>query len=153
MSLLENLKPLLEFSQGLNLANPDACQAALAEEFPADGDYILGIAEQLRVGLADGTLCNRGELPMKFSRLAKPSEESCGFSVDVVYMSGAGPRHGHPKGEIDLCIGYSGEPTFDGNAPGWTVYGEDSVHVPIVRDGEMIILYLLPDGAFELVQD
>lgn len=151
MSLLEDLNPLLEFSQGLGLANPDACQAALKEEFPADGDYILGITEQLRAGLADGTLCHRGEFPMKFSRLAKPSDESCGFSVDVVFMSGAGPRHCHPKGEIDLCIDFSGEPTFDGNPPGWTVYGEDSVHVPVVRGGEMIILYLLPNGAFELV--
>jgi len=153
MGLLENLKPLMEFSQGLDLADPDACLATLVEEFPVDGEYILGIAEQLRTGLTDGTLCARGELPMKFSRLTRPSEESFGFSVDVVYMSGAGPRHCHPKGEINFCIGFSGKPTFDGNAPGWTVYGEDSVHVPIVRDGEMIILYLLPGGAFELVQD
>jgi len=153
MTLLDDLNPLLEFSQGLDLADPDACHAALMEEFPADGEYILGIAEQLRAGLADGTLCHRGELPMKFSRLAKPSEESYGFSVDVVFMSGAGPQHCHPLGEIDLCIGISDEPTFDGNGPGWAVYGADSVHVPTVRNGEMIILYLLPNGAFELVQN
>ena len=38
---------------------------------------------------------------------------------------------------------------FDGNAPGWVVYGRGSAHVPTVTGGEMLILYFLPGGAIE----
>ena len=46
---------------------------------------------------------------------------------------------------------WSGEPIFDGRKPGWAVYEPDSVHVPGVTGGEMLILYLLPAGAVEWV--
>ena len=35
---------------------------------------------------------------------------------------------------------------------GGAVYGPGSEHVPAVTGGEMLILYLLPDGAIEWVQ-
>ena len=48
---------------------------------------------------------------------------------------------------MDLCFALDGDPTFDGNPPGWTVYGPESWHVPTVADGTMAILYFLPGGA------
>ena len=90
---------------------------------------------------------------MTWSRLFKASEESYGFSADVVDMFGAGPKHQHPEGEIDLCLEINGEPDFDGNSDGWTVYGKGSIHTPTVSNGRMLILYLLPLGAFKLITD
>ena len=40
-----------------------------------------------------------------------------------------------------------GEPRFDGNPPGWTVYPPGSWHIPTVTSGKMAILYFLPEGA------
>ena len=85
---------------------------------------------------------------VKFGRIAKDLE---GFSVDAVLMSSPGPRHRHPNGEIDLCFALDGEPRFDGNPEGWTVYAPDSTHVPTVRGGTMLILYFLPGGAIEFL--
>ena len=41
----------------------------------------------LLAGVADGTVCNRGEEPVRFSRLFKASEQSHGLSADAVLMS------------------------------------------------------------------
>ena len=64
-------------------------------------------------------------------------------------MSRPGPGHIHPEGEIDLLIPLSGEPSFDGSSTDWVVYPPGSWHVPTVADGEMLILYFLPQGAFQ----
>ena len=70
------------------------------------------------------------------------------FSIDVVHMNGAGPRHTHHEGEINWCIALSGQPRFDGHGAGWVAF-PGSTHVPTVEDGEMLIVYLLPNGAVE----
>ena len=44
-----------------------------------------------------------------------------------------------------------GEARFDGHPEGWVVFGPDSVHVPTVSDGEMLILYFLPGGEIEFL--
>ena len=85
---------------------------------------------------------------MRFGRVAK---DLCGFSIDCVWMNGAGPRHRHPNGEIDLCFATSGAARFDGEPEGWVVYGKGSAHVPTVSEGEMLILYFLPGGAIEFL--
>ena len=46
-----------------------------------------------------------------------------------------------------------GSPTFDGQGPGWVVMPPDSVHVPEVQGGTMLITYLLPNGAMEFMKD
>lgn len=148
----DRLKPLLDFCQSLDLSDPAAARAALEAEFPFEGEYVQGIASAMRAGVADGSMCHMGEDPVRFSRVLKPSEETHGFSADAVLMTAPGPRHRHPEGEIDLCFAEDGEPAFDGNAPGWTVYAPDSVHVPSVRGGKMLILYLLPGGAIEFLK-
>jgi len=146
------LAPLLDFARDLDLSDPAAAEAALEEAFPWQGDFVRGLHERLRAGVAEGTVCHKGEPPMRWSRLMRPDEESRDFSVDAVLMSGPGPRHAHPRGEIDLCLPVSGEPRFDGREPGWVVYGPGSRHVPTVTGGEMLIVYLLPGGAFERLE-
>ena len=102
----------------------------------------------MRAGVDAGWLVPRESGAVRFGRLAK---EQNGFSLDVVLSGGDGPRHKHPNGEINLMFPWSGSPVFDGRKPGWAVFPPDSVHVPGVVEGEMLILYLLPDGAVEWV--
>lgn len=147
----DRLKPLLDFCRTLDLADPAIACAALEAEFPFEGEYVQGIAAAMRAGVAAGTMCHKGEDPVRFSRVLKPSEDSHGFSADAVLMSAPGPRHRHPQGEIDLCFVEDGAPTFDGNPPGWTVYPADSAHVPSVKNGKMLILYILPGGEIEFL--
>ena len=91
-------------------------------------------------------------LPVRWGRVSKATEESQGFSIDIVLMNGAGPRHRHPNGEVNFCIPIEGKPTFDGHKPGWVVFPPDSEHVPTVSGGIMLIVYLLPEGAMEFLK-
>jgi len=143
------LAPLLSFAARLDLRDPTAAQAALQQSFPLDGAFMSALFEHLEAGVIAGTLCFRGEAPVRWSRVFKAAPESHGLSADAVLMSAPGPRHRHPNGEIDLCFALDGAPRFDGNPPGWTVYPPGSEHVPTVTGGTMLILYLLPGGAIE----
>ncbi|HEX9793417.1 MAG TPA: DUF4863 family protein [Planctomycetota bacterium] len=143
------LRELLEFAAGLDLADSGFARAALEAEFPFQGEFVRAIDAAMRADIEAGKLCDRGEDPVRYSRVFKATGESMQFSADAVLMSAPGPRHTHPKGEIDLCFAASGEPDFDGNPPGWTVYAPGSTHAPTVRGGSMHILYLLPGGAIE----
>jgi hypothetical protein len=81
--------------------------------------------------------------------VAKAGPATSGFSIDVVHMSGPGPRHRHPNGEVNFCLALDGAPRFDGEPPGWVVLPPGSSHVPAVTGGTMLIVYLLPQGAIE----
>ncbi len=145
-------RPLLEAAQGLDLSQPDGARATLEERFPAGGEEALALRRELLERLEKGELCERGELPMRWGRVSKATPESLDFTIDVVQMNGAGPKHRHPTGEVNFCIATEGEPTFDGRPPGWVVFAPDSVHVPTVEGGMMLIVYLLPQGAMELLK-
>ncbi len=149
--VLEAFQPLLDAAQDLDLADANQAEAALRERFDPNGDVAQAMHAKLNQLLADGEIANRGELPVMWGRVAKPSPETRGFSIDVVLMTGPGPKHRHPRGEIDYCIALDGEPTFDGRQPGWVVLPEGSVHVPTVSGGKMLIVYLLPDGEMEFL--
>ena len=133
------------------LADVDPGDAALAgrlnAELPVDSPALREIRAAVVAGLEAGWLTPREAGDVRFGRLAKATDESRGFSIDAVDMDGAGPGHTHPNGEIDLCFDLEGTPQFDGNPPGWTVYGPGSWHVPTVVGGRMAILYFLPGGA------
>ena len=60
-----------------------------------------------------------------------------------------GPRHKHPKGEIDMVMPIDSDARFDGHGRGWCVYPPDSEHYPTVTGGAALVLYLLPDGEIE----
>ncbi len=103
------------------------------------------------IAIRDGKIAERGELPVRFGRVSKATPESRDFSIDVVLMTGPGPRHRHPAGEINYCIRIDGEPTFMDQPPGWVDEAPDSVHVPSVAGGTMLIVYLLPQGQMEFL--
>ncbi|MCP3914280.1 MAG: DUF4863 family protein [bacterium] len=84
--------------------------------------------------------------------MTKALPESRDLSIDVVLMNGPGPRHRHPNGEVNYCVGLESTPTFDGDPPGWVVKTPESKHVPTVDGGTMLIVYLLPGGAMEFLQ-
>jgi hypothetical protein len=104
-----------------------------------------------RDAIAAGWMCNREADGIRFGRVIKPGPQTHGFSVDVVDMNDcAGPHHLHPRGEIDLVMPLAGPAAaFDGQGAGWKVYGPASAHVPTVRGGRALVLYLLPEGAIQ----
>ena len=148
-SMLETFRPLFEAAHGVDLKDAADAERVLRERLDPESDAAARLRAELVDLLERGEIANRGEPPVRWGRAAKPSPETHGFSIDVVDMTGAGPEHRHPHGEIDYCIALEGEPTFDGKPPGWVVLPEDSTHVPTVAGGRMLIVYLLPDGAIE----
>jgi len=145
-ALLTLLTPVLDHLEGQDPDDP-ALAARLSADLPLDGPTLQSVRAAVLAGLEDGWLTPREAGGVRFGRLAKATAESRDFSIDAVDMDGAGPGHTHPNGEIDLCFAVDGEPRFDGNPPGWTVYGRGSWHVPTVEGGRMAILYFLPGGA------
>lgn len=139
------LEPVLAVLRTIDPADPEA-KRQLEEKLPYDGDLVASLKTIVREGVAAGWLAERENGGIRFGRVVK-AETDDGLSIDCVHMDKPGPGHTHPNGEIDLCFAVSGEPTFDGNAPGWTVYAPGSWHVPTVAGGVMDILYFLPGGA------
>ena len=145
--MIETFRPLIDAAKGVDLTDPAAAEAELARRLDPAGDEAAAMNRALVQLLEEGSIADRGELPVKWGRVAKATDATDGFSIDAVHMTGPGPRHRHPRGEIDWCVPLDGSPTFDGRAPGWVVCGPDSVHVPTVAGGVMDILYFLPGGA------
>ena len=142
---VEMLRPLAEALQKVDVDAADAvAQAEMAAAFA--GEQIAAIRAAATAHIDSDWLLPKEAGGIRFGRVAK---ELCGFSVDCVWMNAPGPRHRHPNGEIDLCFTTEGDARFDGHPEGWVVYEPESVHVPTVTDGEMLILYFLPGGAVE----
>ena len=91
------LAPLLEHVAGLDLTQPAQAQRSLQEHFPCDGPFIEALCELMRAGVTDGSLCSRGAMPVKWSRVFKATPDSHDLSADAVLMNGPGPRHRHPN--------------------------------------------------------
>ncbi len=149
--MLETFQPLIDAAKGIDLNDPVAAREELVRRLDPDSDEGRELSAALVRLLEEGSVADRGEPPVKYSRAAKASDETSGFSIDVVDMSGPGPRHRHPNGEMNWCIALDGDPRFGGKAPGWVVEVPGSEHVPTVSGGRMLIVYLLPDGAIEFV--
>jgi len=146
--LQDALAPVVEFLDGLDPADAEAAQS-LNKKFPVDGDAMRTLAQLFAKGVEDSSLCDREGGPgVTYSRVGKAIGKS-EFTIDAVRMDRPGPGHAHPKGEFDVCFVAEGEPLFDDQAPGWTVYGPDTWHVPTVSGGTMNILYFLPGGAIK----
>ena len=148
----ETFRPLLDAAKAVDLSDAAAAEAELTRRLDPTGEAALAMNGALQKLYEAGEIANRGELPVRWGRVAKATEASEGFSIDVVVMNGAGPRHRHPLGEVDYCVALDGDPTFDGRAPGWVVMPTDSTHVPTVAGGTMLIVYLLPEGAMEFLE-
>ena len=147
--LREKLESLCGVLAGIDLT-ADGVLAQVNEKCPVDGSALSEIRDLAVKGFEDGWLTGRTAGDIRFGRVFKPSEASSQFSCDAVYMpSCPGPRHQHPKGELDLCVAMGGAPRFDGQEPGWVFLAPGTTHVPTVTGGNMLILYFLPDGAIE----
>ena len=147
-SLQAILLPLARELAKISVKDSPAAVASIENVAPLRGELITAIREATEAGAAAGWLLPKENGGIRFGRIAKNLE---GLSVDAVLMSGPGPRHRHPNGEIDLCFRRSGDPRFDGHPEGWVVYPPDSTHVPTVSGGEMLILYFLPGAAIEFL--
>lgn len=140
------LAPVADALTGLDLSDPSAAKALLATRL--DGDTMAAITADLLSAHAEGGLTPKDGGPhVRFGRLARPSEASRGFSIDVVDIAGAGAPHTHPEGEVSWCVPLEGAPRFEGVAEGWAVCRPGSRHVPEVTGGRMLIVYWLPQGA------
>lgn len=138
-----------------------ALQQQLNAQHGAGSPVFDAIFKACRDGVAAGWLCEREGGGIRYGRIIKPSDDTHGFSVDVVDMNSlAGPHHRHPNGEIDMVMPLAadtglepgGDADFDGQAAGWKVYGPDSAHRPTVSNGRALVLYLLPAGAIEFTR-
>lgn len=142
------LDPISRKVAELDATDPEACERALSEAFPPGSPELERIREAAVQALEAGEICDRGEEPMRFSRIAKPEQTPGGASIDAVCMdSCAGPAHTHPEGEFCLCFPLAGEPTFEGRRDPWIVLPKGSRHTPTVEGGRMLILYWLPGGS------
>lgn len=146
--LLEALHPVLRDVSALDLSDPDGAAAALDENWPAHRRAEL--ADLVRAARDAGWLTPRqASEHVAFGRVAKPSEQTFGLSVDAVDMAGAAIGHTHPLGEVSLCFAEDPGARFCGREEGWVVVAPGSHHVPEVTGGRMLILYFLPQGAME----
>lgn len=133
-----HLDPVIAFLDSeADLSQPAAVRDTLTERFGNLTDLQRLCRENIAV------LCPRETGSTRFGRLAK---ERGGFSVDAVVSSGAGMKHTHPAGEVNFAFALEGEPRFDGDAPGWIVYGPETTHPANVEGGTMFMIYLLPQG-------
>lgn len=150
--MLETFRPLLDAAQGVDLSDPAAARAELERRLDPRGPRAAEIAGALLGLFREGRIAERGAPPVRYGRVAKATPETSDFSIDVVWMNGAGPRHRHPRGEVNFCVALEGDPRFDGQPAGWVVLPPDSSHVPAVEGGAMLIVYLLPKGEIEFAR-
>ncbi|MHC5064286.1 MAG: 4-hydroxylaminobenzoate lyase [Planctomycetota bacterium] len=144
--LVAAIEAIVEDLQALDLGDPKTAESELGKRLPMESERITRIRRLMESGMESGWLLDKEHNGIRFGRI---SGDIAGFSADAVLLSGPGPRHRHPHGEIDLLFTLEGEAKFDGGAAGWMVYAPDSVHVPTVSEGSMLILYLLPQGSIE----
>jgi len=144
------LAPISLFVKELDLTKPKEAEDALNRKWPANSAEIATLRRSALEAMQAGTICNKENAGIKFSRVLKPEHDAGGTSIDAVFMKDcSGPVHTHTKGEVCLCFPTEGTPTFDGRGETWVVMRAGSRHMPTVRNGAMLILYWWPEGAVE----
>lgn len=133
--------------------DPTAAEALarrLMTEFPFDGPEVRAVHQQVRRGIGEGWLCDRGEPSARYCRIAKATPQTHDLSIDIVALQGTALAHTHPCGEVTMA--WAGEEPgaedarFDGHPPGWVVAHAGSSHTPTVTGSTMHLLYFLPGG-------
>jgi len=145
MTLVEKLAPMAASIANIDLTDRQAAESELERLFP--WDQLEAVRAAILSEHAAGSLTPREAGGVRFGRLAKPSDQTSGMSIDAVDISGSGAEHTHTKGEVSLCLPLEGDPVFEGVSKGWAVLPIGSHHAPTVTGGRMVILYFLPDGA------
>jgi hypothetical protein len=155
MNQAEFRKQLSALTQQIGLRTLDRdLETLLNDRFGVDTDWYQQIMNLCISGVEQGWLCNRVGGGIRYGRIFKPADDLAGFSVDVVDMANiAGPYHHHPLGEIDLIMPIEGDALFDGHAAGWMVASPGSAHAPTVTNGRALVLYLLPEGQIQFIEN
>lgn len=148
-TLTAALEPLMRTLAATSFADREGAVAAAERAHPFRGPYVADLRRRLVAAVDAKTICERGEPPVYWGRVAKPTPATHGFSVDAVLMTGPGPGHVHPNGEFSLAFALEGDPRFDGRPEGYVLEKPGSYHVPTVAGGKMLIVYFLPGGAME----
>jgi hypothetical protein len=144
------LSPISQLVTKLDLTDAVKAEAELNRAYPPGSPAVEAIRAAAEAARKAGTIADRGEPNMKFSRVVKPKDDVAGCSIDAVYMhDSSGPVHTHTLGEVCLCIPAEGTPLFEGRDATWIVMPAGSRHVPTVKGGAMLILYWWPQGAVE----
>ena len=91
--LIETFRPLLDAAGDLDLSEPTGARAELERRFDPASDSAAALRAELVALLEQGKIAQNGELPVRWGRVAKASDETSDLSIDVVHMNGAGPRH------------------------------------------------------------
>lgn len=151
--LIALLDTPMRHAASVDLADADAARAELERLYPSAGAEAAALREALLTAVEDGVICHKGKDPVRFSRLAKPGDTAHDLSVDFVQMTGGGINHRHPRGEINLCFSIEGDAKFDGQPQGWVAFAPETAHVPTVTDGRMLIVYFLPGGEVEWINE
>jgi hypothetical protein len=106
----------------------------------------------LRTGIEEGWACY-AEIDgpdYRRGRLAKPSSETHGFSVETGMLKNVlGNYHEHPLGEINMIGPVDATGQFCGSGAGWKVFPPKSRHYPTVTGGKVTMLFFLPEGKIE----
>jgi hypothetical protein len=112
--MLETFRPLFEAASGLDLADPAAARAELVRRLDPRSAAARALDAQLLGLFEAGRVAERGEWPVRWGRVSKAVPQTLDQSIDVVVMTGAGPAHRHPAGEVNWCVQMEGAPTFEG---------------------------------------
>lgn len=148
MSTLATFEPILSFLE--HQVVDTQLQYTLSKQFPLSGELVQQIRSWCVQSINDGSIKMRGPRTLRFGNLLHQKRNDYGFRIDIVDMTGVGPGHVHPLGEINLCFAmeksHTGTTSFDGISEGWVVKQPGSWHKPTVRHGRMVIVYFLPKG-------
>jgi len=110
------------------------------------------LARLLGHGISEGWACY-SEISgpdYRRGRIADPSRETCGFSVESGMMKDkVGNYHCHTTGEINMVVPVDKTGQFCGHGAGWKVFEAGSTHFPEASGGKITTIFLLPNGEIE----
>ena len=139
-------QPFLDFVQGRSV--DVQLQYDLSTTFPMASLEVQRLKQWCLENIQSGNIRMRGPHTLRFGNLLKGE-----MRIDIVDMTGVGPGHTHPNGEINLSFSTesasTGATSFDGQTEGWLVKPPNSWHTPTVANGRMVIVYFLPKGAIQ----
>ena len=87
---IQILQPILDVLRNIDASAQDAT-AQVTQALPLDDPRIVAARKLVTEGLQDGWIAPREAGGIRFGRVAKPSEDLHGFSIDAVEMDCAGP--------------------------------------------------------------
>jgi hypothetical protein len=150
--LMAAVAGLLDFIKGRPL--DAALERDLNLHYGASTQGYAELLRLLRVGIDEGWACY-AEIDgpdYRRGRLAKPSAETHGFSVETGMLKDVlGNYHRHPLGEINMIGPVDPTGRFCGHGAGWKVFSPDSQHYPTVTGGKVTMLFFLPGGEIEYI--